>query len=75
MVTYQTCLIRRVGRLSVESADNYEESANGNIPTGASVLELADSELESADSSADSNADASKVGVWVGPLVRDFFLF
>ena len=43
----------------------YEESADGYIPTGASVLESADYELESADSSADFNADASKVGMWL----------
>ena len=29
------------------------------------VLDLANSELESADSSSDSNAEAAKVGVWV----------
>ena len=55
---------KRVGRLYGESADDYEESADGYIPTGAS----GDSELESADCSADSNADASKVGVWVWAL-------
>ena len=35
------------------------------MPTGVSVLESANSELESADSSANSNADPSKIGVWV----------
>ena len=58
MVKYQTCLIRRVGG---ESADDYEEWADAYIPTGASVLESTDSELESAD----STGDASKVSVWV----------
>ena len=35
------------------------------VPTGASALESADSEQESADSSAYANAYAAKVGVWV----------
>ena len=30
-----------------------------------SVVELADSGLESGDSSADSNADPAKVGIWL----------
>ena len=38
------------------------------IPTGASVLESADLELELADSSADSNANPKRIGVWDEPL-------
>ena len=34
-------------------------------PTNGSMLESADLELESADSSTDSKADAAKVGMWV----------
>ena len=38
------------------------------LPTGGSALELADSDLESEDSSADSSADSPKIGVWVRAL-------
>ena len=38
----------------IDSADNY-------IPAGGSALELADSELEMANSSADSNAYPPKI--------------
>ena len=55
--------------------ESYEESADGFIPTGASVLESANWELEPADSSADSNADASKVGVWVWALTVNLILW
>ena len=36
------------------------------------MLESANSELESADSSADSNADASKVGGWVWAFIHEY---
>ena len=65
---YQTCLIRRVGQLYRESADDYGESADAYIPIGVSALEPADSELESADSSAASSTDSAKVGLWVWAL-------
>ena len=64
MVKYQTCLIRTVGRLYGQLADDYGPSADDDIPTVVSALESADSELESADSSADSNPDSAEVGVW-----------
>ena len=50
-------MIRRMGRLYGQSADDYGQSANDDIPTGVSALESADSELEPANS--------AKVGVWV----------
>ena len=57
-------LIRRVGRLFGESADDY------NLHTHSQVHLKNDSELKSAVSSANSNADAAKVGVWVWALTR-----
>ena len=42
---------------------NYGESTDDNIPTGGTVLESADSELELADLYTDSNADPPKIGV------------
>ena len=45
VVKYETCLIQRFGRLSVESADDYGEWANDYVPTGESAFESADSEL------------------------------
>ena len=53
--------MRTIGRLYGESPDGFGESANDDIPTGGSAVELADSGLESADSTADS----AKVGIWV----------
>ena len=50
--------------------DDYGESADDDIPTGVSALELADSELELANSNANSNADSAKVGVWVRALIH-----
>ena len=67
-------MLRRVCRLYGESADNYEELADGSIPTGASVLETAESELESTDSSADSSADSAKVSVWVQASISPPYL-
>ena len=45
-------------------ADDYEQLAYDCISTGASELELANSELELADSCADSSSDPVKVSVW-----------
>ena len=61
------CLIQRVGRLSVEAADDYGELADNYLPTctGRSALKSADSELESVDSIADSIANPPKIGGWV----------
>ena len=47
---------------------------DGSIPTGASVLETAESELESTDSSADSSADSAKVSVWVQASISPPYL-
>ena len=63
---------RIVGRLFEESADDDRESADTYIPTGESVLESANLELESAVSSTVSNANPLIIGV----SVRAFsFLF
>ena len=62
-------------KLIYKPADDYGESADGYIPTGVSVLESADSELESANSSTDSNADAAKVDVWVWALILVLFCY
>ena len=59
-VVKQTCLIRTVGRLYGESADD--------IPAAESAVESADSGIESADSTTDSTANSAKVGVWVWAL-------
>ena len=45
-----------------------EELANDYIPRGGSAIEMADWEIESADSISDSTADSPKVGVWIRAL-------
>ena len=42
--------------------------ANDYIPRGASMLELANSELELADSSTGSNNNAIRISMWVQVL-------
>ena len=59
VVKYQTCLIRKVGRLYGESANDYGELADNYIPTGGSAIESPDWEIESSNSTAES----PKVGV------------
>ena len=46
-------------------ANDYEQLNDDYMSTGVLVLESADSELESADSSANSNADPTRFSMWV----------
>ena len=66
VVKYQTYLIRTVGRLYGELADDFWKSADDD--TGESAVESADSGLELAVSTTDSTANSAKVGVWVRAL-------
>ena len=58
VLKYETYVIRTVGRLYGQLADNYGELAYYDIPT----------ELKLANSTTDSKADSTKVGVWVCAL-------
>ena len=58
---FPTANSRRPTQSVVKYMFDKEELANDYIPTGGSAIEMADWEIESAD----SNADSPKVGAWV----------